>query len=415
MRLRDSLKGQARETVKALLSNSSNVSAIIQMLEETFGRPEQLIKNQISNVRKLNPVTEGDMDSLVIFANKVINMQTFLRNAHGEHHLSNPTLLSELVSKLPFNRRVQWAEKCLTLNGPANVSDFSEWLHVIRKLANMVIDSCPIEETTTQRSKIFKKCNYATVQIQLCRICEGGCKSLEECNKFVNWSTQERVDAVKQLRLCFCCLKGGHRVSKCFKRMACTHCGEKHHSLLHLNKSGPNGNLEMRNCHVDGVSSSVVFQVVPVHLYANNRKVTTYAFVDDGANATIIDKEIATMLGIKGKTDSLHIQWLNQQTSREQCENIQIEISGTHEDADIYKISNVYTSRNLSLPVQSLDANTVNEHCHLKHIPYIPYSSVKPRLIISLTHAYLTTPLQTPLTTKESGLIAIKTRLGWIV
>ncbi|XP_073814266.1 uncharacterized protein [Musca autumnalis] len=125
MRLRDSLKGRAKETVEALLTNSSNVDEVIHTLEETFGRPELLLKSQISNVRKIRPVVDGDMEGLVIFANKVINMVTFIRNARGEHHLSNPSLLSELVTKLPQSRQIQWAEKSLTVSGPATVADFS--------------------------------------------------------------------------------------------------------------------------------------------------------------------------------------------------------------------------------------------------------------------------------------------------
>ena len=40
MRLKASLKGKAKETVEALLSSSANVSSIIDILKETFGRPE---------------------------------------------------------------------------------------------------------------------------------------------------------------------------------------------------------------------------------------------------------------------------------------------------------------------------------------------------------------------------------------
>ena len=62
MRLRDAIPGKARETVEALLSNSSNVAAIIDNLRETYGRPEQLIKSQIEKMRRIQPISDDSLD-----------------------------------------------------------------------------------------------------------------------------------------------------------------------------------------------------------------------------------------------------------------------------------------------------------------------------------------------------------------
>ena len=140
MRLRDAITGRARETVEALLSNSANVGAIMQVLKETYGRPEQLIKSQIEKVRKFVPLAEDNFEQLISFANSVNNMATFLKNANGEHHLYNPTLLCELVGKLPASRQLQWAEKCILLSRTATILDFSDWLDNIRRVLNMLSD-----------------------------------------------------------------------------------------------------------------------------------------------------------------------------------------------------------------------------------------------------------------------------------
>ncbi|XP_073838393.1 uncharacterized protein isoform X2 [Musca autumnalis] len=125
MRLRDTLKGKARETVEPLLGSSANMEDIMSNLKDTFGRPEQLIKTQIQKVRKIPPLAKDDLNALVNFAIKASNMATFLKNAGGEHHVHNPSLLSELVAKLPINRQMEWGEKCISLNETPSILGFS--------------------------------------------------------------------------------------------------------------------------------------------------------------------------------------------------------------------------------------------------------------------------------------------------
>ncbi|XP_075157633.1 uncharacterized protein LOC142230900 [Haematobia irritans] len=340
IRLREALKGRAKESVEDLLSNSPNVEQIIEMLEETYGRPEQLIRSQICGIRKISPVADGDMDGIVSFANKVLNMTTFLKNWGGIRHLSNPELLSELVSKLPLNYRVQWAEKWVAIGDSPTISEFSDWLISVRRVANIVLDDLPVVKP--RNTKNFTE-------------------------------------------------KSGHRVPKCFKKSRCHKCDKKHHILLHKDFVQDIANTDMRNCHGDRSGNDIIFQVVPVNLYGNKKKITTYAFVDDGSNTSIINEELIKELGIKGKKDSLNIQWLNQQTCKEDCQNISVKISE---------------------PEQSKYSYT--RKCSSKKY-FASYGVVKPQMIISLNHAFLTTPLEAPVTSMNSGLVGVKTRLGWII
>lgn len=124
MRLKESLKGNARDTAESLLIYSRNVNSIIETLSQMFGRPEQLIKSQIQKVRPLPSVQETDLNSITNLANKVVNMTIFLESVGGDYNLSNPLLLSELIAKLPVSKRLKWAETCLNLNRMPTIKDF---------------------------------------------------------------------------------------------------------------------------------------------------------------------------------------------------------------------------------------------------------------------------------------------------
>lgn len=285
MRLREALEGEAKETVDPLLSNAKNVSSIMNILGETFGRPEQLIKSQINKIRSLHPIDESDLNALATFANKVTNMVTFIDAVEGNHHLVNPMLLSELILKLPTARRLQWANKSLELGRMATIRDFSLWLNDIRKAINMVTDFLPTTEPSSQ---------YACVSVEsvACIICQRRCKSVATCNYFIKLSPSLRWEKVKSHKLCFSCLKRGHRSINCSQKIPCGRhlCERYHHRLLH------NENSELKNVPVENACSlespcstkrnisrscltgvncgkrSVLFQFVPVKIFGKRGK-----------------------------------------------------------------------------------------------------------------------------------------------
>ncbi|XP_075147473.1 uncharacterized protein LOC142221612 isoform X2 [Haematobia irritans] len=201
MRLRDAIKGRARENVESLLGNSANVEIIIQTLKETFGRPEQLIRSQIEKVRSIPPIANDNLEALVDFANKIYNMATFVKNASGEHHLSNPSLLSELVSKLSTSRQMQWAEKCLQLQRPATIMDFAEWLTVLRRLANIVHDTLPTTSTNSAPSRRHfhappSNRKYVNVTVNQCPVCRVPIKTPQLLSDFGPIVSITRLGAV---------------------------------------------------------------------------------------------------------------------------------------------------------------------------------------------------------------------------
>ncbi|XP_075151975.1 uncharacterized protein LOC142226001 [Haematobia irritans] len=429
IRIREAIQGAARETVESLLSSSKNVKAIIEVLKETYGRPEVLIKSQIQKVRMCQPVLEGRLDQIVTFANKVNNMAMFLKSVEGNHHLSNPSLLSELVSKLPPSKQMQWAEKCFTMTTAPTILDFSEWLNCMRRLANMVSDALPSTSTEAagrrqQFNSAQKGNKYAMVSVseKKCLICQGGCRYLHECDLFQGVNVDERWKKVKELRLCFCCLKPYHQVNSCFAKNVCgiNQCTRKHNRLLHkdeINQTEENVHCpdERVSCHVDKRNVDVLFQIIPIKLYHQEKEVSIYAFIDDGANATMLDWEVARQLGMKGKPDTLKLQWLNSKSISERTEVIDIVVSPHDNTNEKYNMRKVYLINNLELPTQSiLKRQLAEKYSTLKNMPIIDYVAAKPKMIISIAHAYLTVPTEIP-TNTGSGPFVIKCKLGVVV
>lgn len=114
-RLQKALKGEARETVEYLLINPNNIEGLIETLRFRFGRPEILAKSQMLKVRQIPEITEKRIDQLVPFSTRVTNLVAFLNTNASRHILSETTLLSELISKLPPTKRLEWIQHSIRI------------------------------------------------------------------------------------------------------------------------------------------------------------------------------------------------------------------------------------------------------------------------------------------------------------
>lgn len=110
-----------------------------------------------------------------------------------------------------------------------------------------------------------------------------------------------------------------------------------------------------------------------------------YALID----ATMLDWEIARQLGLQGRPDTL-----NGRSSSEPTENVNLTVSAH--------------AKNLQLPSQTIHkSQLVNLNPCLANMPIVDYISTKPKMMISIVHAFLTVPTEV-ITISSHGPFAIK-------
>lgn len=142
----------------------------------------------------------------------------------------------------------------------------------------------------------------------------------------------ERLSFTRKNRLCDNCFKEGHIAVFCKSNNFCSvkNCAarRKHHTLLHRNYSAqssrssdeansPSVLSELPNttrsvCFTSSGDDCVFLNVMPVKVFANNREVTTYAFLDQGSTVTLCNQHLLDELGIKGQTASINLTTLNE-------------------------------------------------------------------------------------------------------
>jgi len=142
-RLRKSLKGDAARIVECLMVSSTNLPAIIRLLESRFGQPQHIVRALIIKAKSVPNVKEDKLESLIEFGIAVQNMTSTMKALNCDAHMMNPQLLEELEHKLSVRQRMDWL-KWIKANAGKNqgIQDFSEWLQQETEFASRL---CPPE------------------------------------------------------------------------------------------------------------------------------------------------------------------------------------------------------------------------------------------------------------------------------
>ncbi|XP_062703842.1 uncharacterized protein LOC134286270 [Aedes albopictus] len=445
MRLQKCLKGRALEAVRSNLLLPSSVPKVMETLETLFGSPERLVQSLLNKVRSVPTPKAERLESLVNFGLVVQNLVGHLKAANQQAHLSNPTLLQELVDKLPPHLRLDWAlyKRC---TGVVDLGTFCDYMSAITSAASDVAHftdfdgSCGVGNEKPRKEKAYINAHVSAeprrieqhgkkvdTQERPCYVCQSVKHRIRDCNKFKSMSFGDRMKAVETHQLCLVCLVP-HGKWSCKSTRTCGigDCAKKHHPALHpsqqsaakpttsdcsgaRSKSDAIVNVHRWNHH------TTIFRVVPVVLHGKEVKISTFAFLDEGSSSTLIDQELADMLNLEGKRQPLCLTWTSK-VSRHEADSrmVSLRISG-NEDSESFPLVDVSTVRQLDLPVQTLQYDKLSRrYKYLAGLPVKSYEAAIPRILIGLDNTKLSLPIKIR-EGQHGGPVAAKTRLGWTV
>ncbi|XP_062537677.1 uncharacterized protein LOC134206002 [Armigeres subalbatus] len=428
VRLQESLKGSALESVRCQLLLPKSVPRVIKKLRQMYGRPEQLLQCHLDRIRKLDAPKAEKLASYVPFGNAVEQLCEHLKMAGLKQHMMNPLLLQDLVDKLPASDKREWVrykkkKKLVTL---CTLSKF---------LSRIVAEACEanvsLDPKSDQKTVASTKCtrgaskggvyNHSIAENSRrnegaerrqkpCVVCHRMDHRLRYCEDFRKLSSSDRIKLVEQKRLCRVCLND-HGNAECKFKLRCSvgECQQRHNPLLH-----PTSTTVAMNTHVHS-NNSILFRILPVVLHCGQKSVHTLAFLDEGASVTLIERHLADKIGAKGINLPLTINWTSDISRSENdslCPNLWISPPGA---GDKMLLKAVQTVKELLLPWQSLEATEVGKrYAFLRDVPFHSYAGDRPGLLIGLNNIHVIAPVETKLGSPGEP-IAVKSRLGWTV
>lgn len=305
IRLQHSLRGAALDAVRSRLFCPSSVPHVIKTLEMRYGRPETLIRIMTERIKHLPPPRMNDLDSIIEFGLAVDNLVEHLRNAVQQAHLSNPSLLHDLVIKLPVDYRLKWsAYKSSTYNTDLGVS--GRFMSSLVELAYEVADEFPTHRNdkvqkpkAKERMFVQTHAEYNDSKSKLvpaekasrkpCPICKLDGHKTPDCIRFKGMSIDNRWKVVDQQGLCRTCLnQHGKWPCRTWKGCEISECTSRHHTLLH--SFSPTVRAAVSTSHLSGSQENhgLMLRILPVTLFGEKCQVNIYTFVDEGSEITLL-------------------------------------------------------------------------------------------------------------------------------
>ncbi|XP_055543471.1 uncharacterized protein LOC129729018 [Wyeomyia smithii] len=408
VRLRDCLRGPARDAVVTKLMFPDAAPSIIETLRRLYGRPELLVNNLLSKVRCLEAPKPERLDTLMNFGMAVQQLCDHLEAAKLRSHMTIPTLLDELVDKLPAAIKLEWVRHKRTCVKPT-LKEFGEFMDRLVEDASKVTTLLPPKKVTDQPEK-GKQNQKAHVHAhgdnigwqsnplpkKPCSVCSKLDHRVRNCDKFRQMSTEERLEAVRQLKLCE-------------ENVECVITPIEHR--LHREQVAT---VRQAGCQSQRAAiKSVLFRIVPITLYNGSNSFDTFAFLDEGSSLTLIESNVARNLGVDGVPEPLELTWTSNVVRKENAsQRVNLMISG-REAQERFNLSAVHTVGVLNLPKQSLRFEEVaKEYKHLENIPISLFRDAEPKLLIGLQHLDLFAPLDSRVG-QAGEPIAVKCALGW--
>ncbi|XP_062710279.1 uncharacterized protein LOC134288687 [Aedes albopictus] len=370
------------------------------------------------------------LETLIDFGMAVRNLVNHLIAADQRAHLSNPVLLQELVEKLPASVKMQWAQHLVQFP-EATLQTFSSFMtSVVESVSKVVVYTGQRSEKAKPREKGYVHSHVETTEPEEqsqfksespkpCLVCSKGSHRVKDCEAFRSSSTDSRWKTVSSLRLCRCCLgQHGRRPCRSSSRCEIDGCQFRHHPLLHTtttaNTNNPSASITTESHTYHHCGQSVLFRIIPVRIYGPSKAIDTFAFLDEGSSATLVEQSLARQLDLEGPVIPLCLKWTADMfRSEESSKIVSFEIS-EQGSKKRYRLKNARTVERLNLPSQTICFDELQErYRHLAGLPIRSYDKAVPQLLIGLRNLSLAVPLK--IKEGSGGPIAVKTRVGWCV
>ncbi|XP_063830265.1 uncharacterized protein LOC135079544 [Ostrinia nubilalis] len=226
-------------------------------------------------------------------------------------------------------------------------------------------------------------------------------------------------------KVCRKCLrKGSHLYKNCKKQCEVDGCvaNRRHHTLLHKLRSDLSASTTQPEEQAAIVAHNAVpivskrqplLKIIPVTLSGKKGSVDTFALLDDGSSATLLDRSVANALEDEGPREPLRIHCIGGLTKLSDVSFVNIKVRGRY-SSDTFEIR-ARSIPNLNLSAQTASFDDVQRFSHLTDLAdVLAYGDAQPTCLIGTDNWHLLLTQSVRRGTKSEPAAAL-TPLGWVL
>ena len=461
-RLLQYTSGRARAVIQccAVMNPDMGYQRARQLLQERFGNSFIITETWIDQVTNGPQIKPNERQKLQDFSDELRSCMETLQAMGSSAEINAQSSLVKIIARLPFFMQNKWKQEVrkirkMQYRNP-NISDISSFVLEGAEIANDPVYG-GLTDSSSHRTQFrmrsgekgsnfnfwasqsnnenstssnFKDFHYT------CLKC-GDNHSLFNCSAFKGLKVNERLQFVRDNKLCFNCLKPGHYSNRCGLRRSCSvpGCNKKHTKFLHqlTPSTGQSSSdveskseTQVKQCaFVEnerenfGVSSAVgnlrvALPILPVIVRApgTQRFIYTYALLDTGSTSTFCSDELVKMLNLTGEKDVLNLTTLEKANSQTETLIVSLQVSDI-EDKNVVELPVVYARPQLPVNMSCMgQPEDIGRWKHFQDVTFPHINAHEVQLLIGQDNPDALVPVD--LRKGQSGEpYATKTMLGW--
>ena len=435
----------------------ANYDAAINILNQCFGKPQQIISAHMDELLKI-PACNGDKPSQLRFVYDKVSVHVRGLEALGVDASQYGSLLIPVImAKLPQDVRVQIAR-----NTTQDVWEIGALLDVIQREVeareisdNVKVTSDNRKPPVLTRDKLPPSANTLMAQgsgttpvnkgLQ-CVYCAGNHYSAS-CDHVTD--TNARKEILKRDRRCFVCLRRGHRNDQCQQNKSCRCCQGNHHQSIcerpfqpvgstppvHTNSNLAGESRSTNEEHTelndkDSSSASVShttttsakgpykFLLQTAATYAkgfnDSSPVPVRILLDSGSQRSYVTTALKERLKLAPlKTETLNLNTFgDDRFTKQRCDLVKLSLHGKEDNVEVSALCFPKICSPLSA---SLD---VSRYPHLQGLDFTDASMVdgsQPNIDILIGSDFYFEVLTGEVVRGDSGPVAVNSKFGWVV
>ena len=285
---------------------------LVKALHKRYERTKKIHRDLVSKMDNLPEARNSSSD-----LRKLVDDTTaYMASIKQTGHYSLETFVTSMVySRLPYKVKLDWDDHHTE---EKVVAPFHELLEFVSNRAYSLADNQsttttktepsdrrPVKAATKQSGQPQRRTNVhvATTPTNFkydCVLCSPEKHPLYLCPKWLKLTVQQRLDIVKQKKLCCNCLAPGHTPDVCRSRYKCKECQQPHNSTLHVSQ-GPVVAVVSLDLDTATVMTAQVLLVGP-----RGATIKARALIDPGAAISLISSKVAQQIHLPLSKTDLH-------------------------------------------------------------------------------------------------------------
>ena len=294
-----------------------SISEMWQRLDEKYGEPSKVIDAIMKEIKKLKSIKDNDNNKFIHLVDIVERAYRDLKRLNLHNEISNASTVSLIEEKLPYDIKLKWGEKVKGSKFSLEYDDVNKFPLLMnflierKSILEYVGSDLRSSESTSGNVHFADRQDENTKQNEKsdCWIHQNNSHNIIDCPEFLQMTSDERFECVKDNHVCWSCLKPGHRSVHCWKRKKCSEdgCELSHHNLLHNYETHGTANHHQSNPSYPTLSTSKRSCLLQLMKVRTSDGENVNVLWDGGATLSLITFKKAADLGLHGEEIKLSV------------------------------------------------------------------------------------------------------------